>query len=287
MNPKQYKQPAGGPGAVTSRRHVVGGAPVLAGAMVAGTRQAAAQTKSSYTFVLIHGAWHGGWCWRDVRKILQADGHNVFTPTLTGLGERSHLRSAAINVDTYVLDIANLITWEELNQVVLVGHSYGGVIVSGVCDRMKSRIAHAIYLDAIAPKNGDTVLPGGTAEVARARFGELQDGYLAAPPDPNGFGVTEKLAAERAWVLRRMTPHLLGTWTQPVMLPNGGSDGVHRTFIYCNDKPAANAEAERARLARFRDDPTWNYRELPCGHDSMIILPRETAEMFVSIAGAA
>jgi pimeloyl-ACP methyl ester carboxylesterase len=272
---------------VVSRRHIVGSAPILAGTLIAGARPAEAQPKPRYTFVLIHGAWHGGWCWRDVSRTLQDAGHTVFRPTLTGLGERSHLRSADVNVDTHILDIVNLITWEELDRVILVGHSYGGVIVSGVCDRMKSRVAHAIFLDAIVPKDGETVLPGGTAEAAKARFGELQDGYLAASPDPAGFGVTGKMPDIRAWVLRRLTPQLLGTWTQPIKLPNGGSDGVPRTFIYCSDKPAANIAAERARLARFQNDPSWNYRELPCGHDAMVILPRETAEMFVSIAESA
>ncbi|MDX2224964.1 MAG: alpha/beta hydrolase family protein [Rhodospirillaceae bacterium] len=264
---------------MVARRTLLATMPLAAGVAVP-----VARAEDRFTFVLIHGAWHGGWCWRPVRRLLQAAGHEVFAPTLTGLGERVHLRSPSINVETHVQDIANLIEWEELARVVLVGHSYGGVIVSGVCDRMKDRVAHAVYLDAIVPRDGDTVLPGGTAEAARARFGELQDGYLAAPPDPKGFGIGADMAAERAWVLRRLTPHLLGTWTQPVRLPNGGSDGVPRTFIYCSDKPGASAEAERARLARFRDDPTWTYRELPCGHNSMVILPRETADLFVEAA---
>lgn len=272
---------------MVTRRSLLGAVPLAAGVSAAGAAAQSAPASARLTFVLIHGAWHGGWCWRAVRRILQDEGHDVYTPTLTGLGERVHLRSPAINVDTHVQDIANLIEWEELERIVLVGHSYGGVIVSGVCDRMKDRVAHAVYLDAIVPRSGDTVLPGGTAEAARARFGELRDGYLAPPPDPRGFGIGEDMAAERAWVLRRLTPHLLGTWTQPVVLANGGSDGVPRTFIYCSDKPGVPAETVRAHVARFRDDPTWRYRELPCGHNSMVILPRETAQEFVAAARSA
>lgn len=264
-----------------SRRHL---APLAVGSLIASSRSLASQPNQKSTFILVHGAWHGGWCWRDVRRILQSAGHTVFTPTLTGLGERSHLRSSSINVDTHVLDIANLITWEELDRVILVGHSYGGAIVSGVCDRMKERIAHAVYLDAIVPRNGETILPGGTAQAARERFGELKDGYLVSAPNPDSFGLTDSDPEKRDWVLRHLTPHLLGTWTQPIVLKTGGSDGVPRTFIYCNDKPNANKDVEKARLARFRDDPTWTYRELSCGHDAMVILPRETAEAFHSIA---
>ncbi len=108
------------------------------------------------TFVLVHGAWHGGWCWRDVRAILRAGGHEAFTPTLTGLGERSHLLSRDIDMNTHVADVANTIVWEELEDVVLVGHSYGGNVITGVADRMKDRLAHAVYLDAFVPKDGDS-----------------------------------------------------------------------------------------------------------------------------------
>lgn len=238
------------------------------------------------TFVLVHGAWHGGWCWKYVREHLHARGHHVFTPTLTGLGERMHLTSPDINLDTHITDIANLLIWEELENVVLVGHSYGGPIISGVCDAHKERIAHAIYLDAIVPKDGDTVLQGGTKEAAERAFGPLVEGYLAPPRQPVSFGVPDHMTEELAWLRRRVTPHLLGTWTQPISLKNGGSDGVPRTFIYCSDKPALSPQ-QQARIQAFQDDPTWNYEELPCGHDSMVILPIETADMFERIAADA
>jgi pimeloyl-ACP methyl ester carboxylesterase len=267
---------------VITRRHALS---VTAAAAMAAPGLARERNRGPFTYVLIHGAWHGGWCWREVRRILLDEGHEVFTPTMTGLGERVHLRSPGIDIGTHTIDIANVIEWEELENVVLVGHSYGGAIVSTVCDRMKARIAHAIYLDAIVPRPGETVLPGGSAAAAEERFGPLQEGYLAMPRD-TAFGIPASMAAELAWIRRRLTPHLLGTWTRPVVLRNGGSDGIRRSFIYCSDKPALSAE-QRARLDGFRNDPTWQYRELPCGHDAMVILPAATARLFVDIAAGA
>src|SRR5262245_4483830 len=110
------------------------------------------------TFVLVHGAWHGGWCWRRVADILERQGHKVFAPTLTGLGERSHLMRAGINVSTHATDVVNLIQWEDLAGVVLCGHSYGGMVVSGVAEQVADRIASIVFLDAFVPENGDSML---------------------------------------------------------------------------------------------------------------------------------
>jgi len=258
-------------------------ATALFGFLTGNTLDKQARAQERQTFVLVHGAWHGGWCWRDVRQALEDQGHRVLTPTLTGLGEKSHLRSPDITLDTHIQDILNLFTWEELSDVVLVGHSYGGVIISGVCDAMKDRIKHAIYLDAIVPNDGDTVLPGGTKEIAEARFGPLVDGYLAPAREPVSFGIPDTMPDALAWVRRRVTPQLLGTWITPIRLPNGGSDGIPRTFIFCSDRPDMTP-AQAARIERFQDDPSWKYDELPFGHDAMVILPNETAQMFEQIA---
>ena len=119
------------------------------------------------TFVLVHGAWHGGWCWRDVRAILESNGHLVCTPTRTGVGERSHLLSPAIDLDTHILDVANVLEWEELSDVVLVGHSYGGNVITGVADRMKDRLRHVVYLDAHLPANTLAAIAALEAEFER------------------------------------------------------------------------------------------------------------------------
>lgn len=267
-----------------SRRITAQGAAALAlGSILGATTKTRATEHSKKTFVLVHGAWHGGWCWKMVREHLQAQGHRVFTPSLTGLGDRQHLRSPEINLDTHIADIANLMIWEDLENIILVGHSYGGVIISGVCDAHKDRVAHAIFLDAIVPNDGDTVLRGGTKEIAEKNFGPLEDGYLAHAREPISFGVPDHMIEELAWLRQNVTPQPLGTWLQPISLPNGGSDGVARTFIYCSEKPPLT-QAQEARLQAFRDDPTWGYEDLPCGHDSMIILPTETTQMFDRIS---
>src|SRR3984957_16229746 len=114
-------------------------------------------TLMAYTFVLVHGAWHGGWCWRRVANRLRGDGHNVFTPTLTGLGERSHLVRAGIDLKTHIADVVNVIKWEGLSDVVLCGHSYGGFVISGVAEAMAPAVRSIVFLDAFVPKHGDAV----------------------------------------------------------------------------------------------------------------------------------
>ena len=112
------------------------------------------------TFVLVHGAWHGGWCYKRVAQILRKAGHEVYTPTLTGLGERSHLMSPTVNLDTHVQDIGNVIRWEELSDLVLCGHSYGGMVITGVADKVPDKIKALVYLDAFVPSNGEAIADG-------------------------------------------------------------------------------------------------------------------------------
>jgi pimeloyl-ACP methyl ester carboxylesterase len=126
------------------------------------------------TFVLVHGAWHGSWCWKRVRAALLARGHHVFTPTLTGVGERSHLLSPHVNLKTHIEDVVNLIRWEELSDVVLCGHSYGGCVITGVADRLPNRIGAMVYLDAFTPEDGESlfdILCRGPARVGLGRAG--------------------------------------------------------------------------------------------------------------------
>src|SRR6266496_2985662 len=138
-----------------TRRGVLASAGVGAGVAALGGKAATAQTSAGKTFVLVHGAWHGGWCWRRVADLLQKRGHKAFTPTMTGLGERSHLIDGRVNLATHVRDIVNVIKWESLNDVVVVGHSYGGMIISGAAEEMREAIGSIIFLDAFVPENGD------------------------------------------------------------------------------------------------------------------------------------
>jgi len=151
-----------------------------------------------HTFVLVHGAWHGGWCWRRVADLLTGRGHKVFTPTLTGLADRSHLLSKDIRLKTHIDDVVNLIKWERLSGVVLCGHSYGGFVVSGVAEEMEKAIASIVFLDAFVPDNGDA-MPDLTGAAVIEAIRKAQDtGALGVPPRPAAaFGVNEK---DRTWV---------------------------------------------------------------------------------------
>src|SRR6202167_636804 len=134
------------------------------------------------TFVLVHGAWHGAWCWRRVARLLRNGGHEVFTPTLTGLAERSHLLSSAIDVDTHILDVINEMKWQELNGVVLVGHSYGGMVISGVAEKMEKAIASFVMLDAFMPEDGQSVIDVWPAPMREALLATAREGATTVPP---------------------------------------------------------------------------------------------------------
>ena len=247
------------------------------------------------SFVLVHGAWHGGWCWRDVRAILRARGHEVFTPTLTGLGERSHLLSREIDMNTHVTDIANVIVCEELGDVVLVGHSYGGNVITGVADRMKDRLGHAVYLDAFVPEDGDSSASMAATladpEASDADIGAEIKRRLDLTGEHGGstthytnlFDIPEDPPEPYRWVERRITPHPVRTQIEPIRLANCGSDGLPRTYILCT---GSEGETPFMALAkRIRNDPSWRYRELPTGHDAMVTMPAETAELLIEAAG--
>src|SRR5437868_3991930 len=150
------------------------------------------------TFVLVHGAWHGGWCWRRVADLLEAKGHKVFAPTLTGLGERSHLLRAGINVSTHVTDVANVLKWEGLSGVVLCGHSYGGLVVSGVAEKAAAAIGSIVFLDAFVPERGDAMADLTNQATRDALKAAVERGDLGVPPrSAAAFLVNEK---DRAWV---------------------------------------------------------------------------------------
>ena len=151
------------------RRDLLGAGMATVMLSASGNTQQTGRSVPGRAVVLVHGANHGGWCWVHVAARLRTLGYNVFAPTLTGLGERFHLRSPEISLTTHIDDIANLIEWEELEDIVLVAHSYGGTIVTGVCDRMRERIARVVFIDANTPGNGQPTIPGLTAELAPDR----------------------------------------------------------------------------------------------------------------------
>lgn len=242
---------------------------------------AAAPTRRNY--VLVHGTGHGGWCWRNVATRLRAAGHDVYTPTLTGLGERAHLLSPAIGLDTHIQDVVGVIECEELPKVVIVGHSYGGFVITGVCDRLRDRIEHAFYLDAPAPKDGDRNGGFRSFEELSQRAGPLIDGlYMPARRESiPAFGIAPTDTANTAWLERRLTPHPARTWIDPIRLKNGGSSGLPRTYVFCNQ--AGPESPMRRHAEQRRHDPTFRFRELPSGHDAMVTVPDETAKVLLDL----
>jgi pimeloyl-ACP methyl ester carboxylesterase len=244
-----------------------------AGAGVARDAGAASATK---TFVLVHGAWHGGWCWSKVASILRARGHTVLTPTQTGLGERSHLLSPAIDLDTFVTDIANVLRFEDLKDVVLVGHSFGGNAISGVADRMPERLRQLVYLDAVILENGQTVFSQLPPDIVAARTKAAQEssGGLSLPPPPaSTFGVSRPEEAQ--WVESRLTPHPLKTYASPLTLRNEVGNGVPTVYIVCTDPIYKPLQSTRDWVKGH----SWKTLEITAGHDAMVIAPDRLAEM--------
>ena len=231
------------------------------------------------TFVLVHGAWHGSWCWKRVRKALQAEGHDVYTPTLTGIGERSHLLSRDVNLDTHIDDVINLIQWEELNDVVLCGHSYGGCVIRGVADRIGARIAKLVYLDAFVLENGESLhstLPPEQRNLQLDLTKQHGDGWKVPPIPAQVFAVN---AADAAWVDRQCTMQPIATFQQPLLLNNKTEPKTPTLFILAsgwNDSPF-NAFYERARVKG------WKTLEIACGHDVMLDKPAELTRALLAV----
>ena len=222
------------------------------------------------TFVLIHGAWHGGWCWRFVRPLL--DKHQVFAPSLTGLGERKHLASADVNLDTHINDVVNLLEMEDLRDVVLVGHSYGGMVVTGAADRARPRIQRLVYLDAFVPENGKCVLDYVVPERAARMREEGERTGSVTPPPLSLWGITRPEHID--FVKPREVRHPYGCFSQNIRLANAPFDA--RTFVYCSS-PATGSFDQFA--AKYRNDPVWRFHELKTGHDAMILVPERVAEL--------
>ena len=233
----------------------------------------------SFTFVLVHGAWHGGWCWRRVADRLRGGGHAVFTPTLTGLGERAHLMRAGIGLDTHIADVVNAMTWEGLGDVVLCGHSYGGFIISGVAERMQTAIRSLVFLDAFMPANGECVQDLTGPAVRDAIAAAVQRGDLGIPPRPaEAFGVNP---ADRAWVDRLCVPQPIATFTDKIALTGAVARIPRKTYVRASSY--ANPGFDRA-LGAVKSDPAWRCLEVTSGHDVMVDQPERLCEILLEAA---
>lgn len=228
------------------------------------------------TFVLVHGAWSGGWCYGRVADMLRAEGHRVFTPTLTGQGERSHLLTGAVNLSTHIADVAGVFANEELDGAVLAGHSYGGMVITGVADRMPEKIAALVYLDAFLPEDGQSLfdlnVPANTQRFI-ANAGDI--GGLAVPPPPAAFFNVNANDAER--VDRLATPFPLAAMAERLKLT-----GKHRSIarrIYVHGTVLPRESPFKPFYERVRNDPAWTVHALACGHHVMLDMPEKTAEI--------
>jgi pimeloyl-ACP methyl ester carboxylesterase len=225
-------------------------------------------------FVLVHGACHGGWCWSRVAPLLRAAGHEVFTPTLTGFGERAHLLGPDVGPETLVQDVVGVIEWEELRDVVLVGHSFGALVALAVAERVPERVRRIVLLDGVVVEAGApglTGLPAGTSEVRIAAAEAFDGGLSYPPPGAAAFGLADP--DDIAWVERRLTPMPLRVYTEPFMLQAPLGHGRPITYVCCTDPPYPAIHSAHA-IARREG---WVFRELATGHDAMIRAPEKTA----------
>jgi pimeloyl-ACP methyl ester carboxylesterase len=225
-------------------------------------------------FVLVHGACHGGWCWTRVARLLRAQGHDVFTPTLTGFGERSHLLTPDVGPETLVQDVVGVLEWEELTDVVLVGHSFGALVALAVAGRVPERLRRIVLLDGVVVEPGAPGFDGLPREAVQARIAaaaELNGGLSYPPPPAEAFGVLDPVDAE--WVQRRLTPHPLRTYTEPFPLTAPLGNGLPVTYVCCTDPPYTPIHSAHAIVRR----EGWEWRELATGHDAMISDPEATA----------
>lgn len=231
--------------------------------------------KTPTTFVLVHGAWWSGenW-WQGVTKPLQAADHRVFTPVLTGLGPRAHLLTPAVNLSTHILDVANLIKWEQLSNIVLVGHSSGGMVISGVAETVPpGTIRSLVYLDALVPQDGQSLLD------IMGDFGPLAgNDPLIAPPSVAFAAGNKKV---EAILVRLGTPQPRATMAERIRLTGAAERVENKIYVRATKNSPSPCEPIAERLRR---DPTWRVVEIPCGHLMMIDMPRETAEILLRAA---
>jgi pimeloyl-ACP methyl ester carboxylesterase len=242
--------------------------------------------------VLVHGAWGCGWAWKRVATLLRAQGLDVFTPTLTGLGERVHLASPDVNLETHIQDILNVLLYEDLEKVVLVGHSYSGMVITGVLDRVPERLAHVVYLDAEVPGDGESEFDVFGPEFRDAMEQSAQssgEGWKASIGDAEAieafFGGWLADLETRRWCAAKLASNgqPIETFRQQIRLSNPAADEVPRTFIRCPVDGAVWASIYDPMMERLREDPRWQVRVLATNHLAPIAAPSLVAEALMEI----
>ena len=231
-------------------------------------------------FLLIHGAWHGGWVWNEISDILRYQRYSVSTPTLTGLGEKKHLLSSKITIETFIEDVVNHIVFENLYNIILVGHSFAGSVISGVADRLKDRIKKLIYFDAMILIDGQKpfdITPKETVE-QRIELAKKFGNNISIPaPSADAFGVFD---IKKSLLLEeKLTPHPLSAFQSKLILKNEVGNGIPLSYIFCTKPVYKSLESSREVVRKMK----WPIFELNAGHDAMLTHPKETLNLLMKI----
>lgn len=254
---------------------------LLAILLMCTTIHAKAQTKTQPVYVLVHGAWHGGWCWDKVKENLRTEGDLVYTPTLSGMAEDKNHLDTTINLNTHIIDIVNLIVQQDLHHVILVGHSYGGAVIAGVADRIPERLEKLVYLDALLVENGQSALsvnPKGRQDTFTKAASDFDHSLSLPAPSSAWFGVTDTVTIKATNAL--LTNHPFRTFTQPLTLKHPYGNHLPLVYIACVNPKLAGLEKFAANAKKSRG---WKYYELQTGHDAMITMPDELSRLLSSL----
>jgi pimeloyl-ACP methyl ester carboxylesterase len=232
------------------------------------------------TFLIAHGAWSAAWAWKKMRPLLQARGHALYTPTYTGLGERAHLASREVGLETHIADVLGTLEFEDLRDVVLVGHSYGGMVATGVADRARARLRRLVYLDAFVPRDGQSLLdllPADVRERMREAARTAGDGWRV-PPNPVPPDTSE---TDLAWLMPRRVMHPLRAFEEPIRL-SGPEGAAPRAYIYCTRIAPGDVFGPFAE--RARREAGWQYLELEASHSPNVTAPEALAALLEKLA---
>ncbi|MFM0349723.1 alpha/beta fold hydrolase [Paraburkholderia sp. RL17-347-BIC-D] len=250
-------------------------------------RNQGARNEAPATFVLLHGAWHGGWCYRDTALVLRASGHTVYTPTLTGVGERAHLNNQNITLETHIRDVCGVLEAEELSNVVLLGHSYGGMVITGVADRMSDRIKSLVYLDAFVPEHAQSLNDCLQLALSKENAAAFLSAFRTSAMTDNS-GMTLPIPAavlnvepkSHAWVDRRCSPQALATFETQILLTGRGSVIEERLFILAEGwDPSPFPYFAKQVIGKTG----WRVSTVPCGHEVMVDMPVELANLLMTL----
>ena len=234
------------------------------------------------TYLLVHGAWHGGWCWSRVADRLRASGHVVFTPTLTGLGERAHLAGPDIDLDCHIQDVLGVIDMEGIDDAILCGHSYGGQVITPVLDRRVEKFRAAVWLDAFIPQNNQSLMDGWPKERAlkiREETVRSGDGWKVHPMSPEYFGVMDDNDA--AWIARHCVPQPLKTFTQKVQLTETWKTVPKKMYLLAGLHPNSSFDRFSIPLSK---EPDWEVRSIASGHDVMVDMPDLLTDILLELS---